>query len=260
MQNFTGSSSHSCDGISLGFMLPIRPAAAADYTLYYTAASQQQPSRRRRLQDPKTPFWLASAAFDDAGAFVERTNITAPMNGMGYLSLSPDGRSMLFASERQVAGEPWSNVDTYTVSLKGEVRNVQQTPRPLFNDSSALLAPCANFTPPCSQVSTFHATFSADGKRVVFAYRAWSSIGGTAESNAPPSDTEPLTICSADSLCFDSRPLLRLPASASRRRLASPCDSGCGWTARAGSHLLRYRCWHAGERHCQAGIAHLTSA
>jgi len=133
--------------------------------------------RGRRLQRPSMPFWLARTTFDEHGTPLSRRNLTAPQDGMGYISIS-DGAHALFATERKQP-QGWSNVDTFLVRLDGSA-----TPRPLFHDIEPLLQPCRRDPLPCTQVSTFHAIFTPDGKHVVFAYRAWSSLGDAAGSQA----------------------------------------------------------------------------
>lgn len=158
---------------------------ASHYELLYTACEldglPRQQQHHRRLQDPQIKYWLASSAFDEKGSPLQRRNITQPQNGMGYLSINPtDGQTMLFATERKQP-QGWSNVDTYVVPLNGSV-----PPKPLFTLSnfSPLLAPCANLSVPCIQVSTFHATWTPDGSKVIFSYRPWSSLGVASGSQA----------------------------------------------------------------------------
>lgn len=123
------------------------------YELFYTASeiddriASPATSKGRGLDGrgpaPIIKFWLASTTFDETGANTGRRNVTAPEDGMGYLSLSPDGKRALFATERRQP-EGWSNVDTYVVPRDGSV-----PPRPLLpNKQPELLAPCANATPP----------------------------------------------------------------------------------------------------------------
>ena len=163
--------------MSLSLFSAATTTQSTRYELLYTATANEPNSRRRRLQRPSIPFWLASATFDEHGTPLGKRNITKPQDGMGYLSLSPDGQHALFATERPTS--QGSNVDTFIVPLNGST-----SPRPLFKSVDALLLPCAHSTPPCTQVSTFHATFSPDGEHVVFAYRAWSSLGVAKGSQA----------------------------------------------------------------------------
>ena len=154
-------------------------SAVTRYELFYTATvTPLAESHGRRLQRPSIPFYLAKATFDERGSSLGHRNVTQPQDGMGYVSLSPDGVHALFATERETV-HGWKNVDTFIVPLDGSA-----APRPLFADESPLLAPCASFTPPCTQASTFHAVFAPDGKTVIFAYRVWSSIGAAVGSQA----------------------------------------------------------------------------
>ena len=164
--------------VSMSLLSAATPTQSTRYELLYTDSADEHSSRHRRLQRPSIPFWLASATFDEHGTPLGRRNITKPQDGMGYLSLSPDGQHALFATERPQP-QGWSNVDTFIVPLNGST-----SPLPLFNSMDALLQPCVHSTPPCTQVSTFHATFSPDGEHVVFAYRAWSSLGVATGSQA----------------------------------------------------------------------------
>ena len=76
--------------------------AATHYEFFYTAAAPPPVVEAgRRLQRPSIPFWLAAAAFDERGAWLGRRNVTSPKDGMGYLSLSPDGQHALYASEHE---------------------------------------------------------------------------------------------------------------------------------------------------------------
>ena len=179
-------------GVALDASYPtgVEPAAAEEkeadgdvYELFYTASELDGTNALshagRRLQMPSIHYWLASASFDSHGTPIKpRRNVTAPQKGMGYLSVSPDGKHALFATERKMP-QGWSNVDTFIVPTDGS-----SPPTPFLKDQTPLLQPCLNFTPPCTQASTFHATYSPDGKTVVFSYRAWSSIGVAKGSQA----------------------------------------------------------------------------
>lgn len=93
------------------------------------------------------------------------------------------------------------NIETFTVDLS---LPTPITPRKLFTNISALLAPCANAQPrPCVAVNTFHARFSPDGRRIFFAYRAWDAIDegvgnqAIAVSDADGGNIRPLTFTTA---------------------------------------------------------------
>jgi hypothetical protein len=147
-------------------------APPSQYALWYTDAGVCDPALDGASDDPACatpilPMVLQRATFNNAGVLLSKKNVTDIYDGMGYLSLSPDGKTALFASEDKVSG----NVYTYAVDVS--------TPTPgaptivLYNTSN-LLAPCA---PTCVETSTFHGTFSPDGKTIVFAFRNWDVDG-----------------------------------------------------------------------------------
>ena len=137
-------------------------------------------SQRRRLQRPMIPFWMKAATYDEDGGLQSVVNVTKPKDGMGYVSISGDGTKAMFASE-MMQPQGWKNVETEIFELAPDgSAKLGSTPKALLDGDSlsALIAPCATARPnPCTQISTFHAIFTADSKQVVFAYRAWSGFG-----------------------------------------------------------------------------------
>jgi hypothetical protein len=136
--------------------------------------------QRRRLQRPMIPFWLKAASYDGDGRLRSVVNVTKPKDGMGYVSISGDGTKAMFASE-MTQPQGWKNVETEIFELTADgSAKPGSTPKALLDQDSlsALIEPCATAKPiPCTQISTFHAIFTADSTQVVFAYRAWSSLG-----------------------------------------------------------------------------------
>ena len=126
------------------------------------------------------PFWMKAATYDEDGGLQSVVNVTKPKDGMGYVSISGDGTKAMFASE-MMQPQGWKNVETEIFELAPDgSAKLGSTPKALLDGDSlsALIAPCATARPnPCTQVSTFHAIFTADSKQVVFAYRAWSGFG-----------------------------------------------------------------------------------
>ena len=57
-----------------------------------------RPSRTRR-QEPMIPFWIKSALYSAEGTLLANVNVTTPQDGAGYLDRSPDGTSLIFATE-----------------------------------------------------------------------------------------------------------------------------------------------------------------
>jgi hypothetical protein len=195
-------------------------AAAPSYSLYWTDAGDHDPPSssapwRRRLQDPMISFWMVEATYDSSGSVLSRRNVTLPHNGMGFVSVSPDGKRAMFASEvKQPQG--WSNVDTLTLDLTAPGGPIG-TAAVLLSSASkqALLAPCAQTKPyPCTQVSTFHGTFTPDGKSVIFAYRAWANLGSAVGSqalaiaDADGSNARSLTYNISDTMTQDECPFI----------------------------------------------------
>ena len=45
------------------------------------------------------PFWIKSALYSAEGALLGDVNVTMPQDGAGYLDRSPDGTSLIFATE-----------------------------------------------------------------------------------------------------------------------------------------------------------------
>jgi hypothetical protein len=146
----------------------------------HAAQQARDDSQRRRLQRPMIPFWMKAATYNEDGGLKSVVNVTMPKDGMGYVSISADGTKAMFASE-MTQPQGWKNVETEIFELASDgSAKPSSTPKALLdNDSlSALIAPCATAKPiPCTQISTFHAIFTADSKQVVFAYRAWSRLG-----------------------------------------------------------------------------------
>ena len=113
-------------------------------------------------------MWLKRAAFDATGKeTAPPVNLTTPYLGMAYLALHPSGGSALFATEDAAS----ANVNTWIVDFASGNATM------ILHDLANLTAPCRNSTPACNQASTFHATWSDDGKHIVFAYRPWDSYG-----------------------------------------------------------------------------------
>jgi len=176
----------------LAAILVVLPTAS-EYTLYFTDGGDDSQDftdvgddfqassyvhSERRLQDPMPHYWLGTVTYDDKGSILHRVNVTKPQNGMGYISVSPDGGQLLFATERMMPWG-WMNVDTFLV----DHNNAPYPPnRVLLKDISGLLKAYTNMG--CTQVSTFHAVFSPDNKSVVFAYRAWTQLGVAVGSQA----------------------------------------------------------------------------
>lgn len=201
------------------------PAAAANaaFSLHYVHANVDippvpspmapRPSRTRR-QEPMIPFWIKSALYSAEGTLLKNVNVTTPQDGAGYLDRSPDGTSLIFATEvKQPTG--WSNVDTMMVKVNADGSKASE-PRVLLTDASKreLMKWCRNAEPhPCTQVSTFHGQFTSDGTAVVFAYRAWQYEGDASGSqalaiaDADGSNAKCLT-CSADVQVMDMCPTL----------------------------------------------------
>lgn len=171
---------------------PAAAAAAAAFNLHYVHANVDIPPApmatrlpRTRRQEPMIPFWIKSATYSAEGTLLTNVNVTAPLDGAGYVDRSPDGTRLLFATEvKQPMG--WSNVDTLIVDLNADGSKASE-PRVLLNDASKreLLKWCRSVKPrPCTQVSTFHAQYTSDGASVVFAYRAWENEGDASGSQA----------------------------------------------------------------------------
>ena len=127
--------------------------------------------------DPNAPgrfppsMWLARADFDASNALQRVVNLTAPMEGVGYLSLSPNGSAMLIASQTKSMEE---DVQTYVTSAYPS--GGLSPPHLLFADDAsqmALLSPCGAR---CTAVSTFHGIFAPDAS-LVFAFTLWQSDG-----------------------------------------------------------------------------------
>jgi hypothetical protein len=189
--------------------LGLDAAGAAAYRLIFTDAHGNDPpsSARANVQcggDGTMPFWIQQAGFDAAGS-----RLTAPADastelcGAGYLSLSANRSTLIFASMDLSTPGNIGNVASYSLAL-GASGAAPVAPTRIFNDVSALLAACGA-EGPCLTVSTFHATFAPDDAKIFFAYRAWNSdedgIGNQAiaTADADGSGVKPLTFTTAGS-------------------------------------------------------------
>lgn len=114
-------------------------------------------------------MWVQRADFDVAGSLKAITNLTTPDEGIGYLDLHPSGQSILYATQRANG-----DVDTYLLNLTADG---SAQPVEFLTEVSALTAPCKSNPDPCTDASTFHATWSVAGDKVFFAYRVWDSDG-----------------------------------------------------------------------------------
>ena len=119
-------------------------------------------------EDPPATMWVQRASFDTAGKLLSKVNLTDPEMGIGYITMHPSGTSLLYASEE---GGSDGDVNTFFLPFNGSA------PSEFLRDIDALLPPCAQQNPPCVDASTFHATYSLDGQKVFFAYRAWDRFG-----------------------------------------------------------------------------------
>jgi len=166
-------------------------AAAGDLSLYYVDLGSRDPApgcdpkpcppppppRRQLRQAPMLPFFLVKATYGADGGLKGKQNLTAPMDGMGYVSVHPGQAKLLMATERTLS-QGWKNVDTFVVEAIDTATPAKPTPWLSSTSELALLTGCTAAKPfPCTQVSTFHAQYTPDGKQVVFAYSAWTTLG-----------------------------------------------------------------------------------
>lgn len=191
--------------------LGLDAAGAAAFRLVFTDAHGNDPPSPARASvqcggDGTMPFWIQQAYFDAAGS-----RLTAPADastelcGAGYLSLSADRSTLIFASMDLSTPGNIGNVASYSLALGGGGGGAAPAaPTRIFNDVSALLAACGA-EGPCLTVSTFHTTFAPDNAKIFFAYRAWDSdedgVGNQAiaTADADGSGVKPLTFTTAGS-------------------------------------------------------------
>jgi hypothetical protein len=179
---------------------PSGPAAA--FALYYTDAHNNDPPRQSLKcgGEGTMPYWLQRATFDAQGALVSPgADLTTEVCGAGYVSLSPDRSTLIFASMDLDTPGNIGNVETYAVDVSG----APAAPRLLISNFSALLNACTGDV--CRTASTFHGIYSTDGAQIFFAYRVWdgddTGVGNQAlaVANADGSGVRPLSFTEAGS-------------------------------------------------------------
>jgi len=188
-------------------------SAAAAYRLVWTDAHGNDPPSSSAAAAPGVqcggdgtmPFWIQTADFDAAGARVSApADASTELCGAGYLSISANRSSLIFASMDLTTPGNIGNVASYRIALGvgGVGGGAPAAPTPLFGDVSALLAACGA-EGPCLTVSTFHTTFAPVSDKVFFAYRAWNvdddGIGNQAiaTADADGGNVKPLTFTTA---------------------------------------------------------------
>lgn len=120
--------------------------------------------------------YLARKTYSPSGAPISTEQLTPLLNGIGYLSFSPNLTTIVFASAVTTME---GDVQTFSLDLA----SAGAQPVLLFADPAsqeALLAPCK---PTCIETSTFHARFSPSGD-IFFMYTAWDVDGESVGSQA----------------------------------------------------------------------------
>lgn len=157
-------------------------ASATSYQLFYSDAGNCDPPQQPDCKPSEPPAMnIKKATFSADGALQSNVNVTGLLNGVGYLSLHPSGSTIMYATED-------TNFDGVVRTWSLDLTSPNAKPSILLNDATNLLAPCA---PQCTDVNTFHATYTPDGKKIVFAYRVWDINGNAIGSQA-------LAVCDTD--------------------------------------------------------------